>query len=80
MATSTNPRVRRFNQMIRVRNSENMPKEAFYGKPTITGGFGGAINTFHPIFQNTTSKALLEWDYNQYHDRYAHLYPEDNSG
>lgn len=80
MASSTNPRVRRFNQMMRVRNTEQIPQDAYYGKPTITGGFGGAINTFHPIFQNTTSKALLEWDYNQYHDRYAHLYPEDNSG
>ena len=80
MASSTNPRVRRFNQMMRVRNTEQIPQDAYYGKPTITGGFGGAINTFHPVFQNTTSKALLEWDYNQYHDRYAHLYPEDNSG
>merc|ERR1711976_369246 len=30
--------------------------------------------------QNETTKTLLEWNYNQYHDRYAHLYPEDNSG
>jgi len=80
MASSTNPRVRRFNQMIRVRNTEQIQPDQYYGKPTITGGFGGAINTFHPIFQNTTSKTLVEWDYNQYHDRYAHLYPEDNSG
>ena len=80
MASSTNPRVRRFNQMIRVRNQEQIPKEVYFGKPTITSGFGAAINTYHPIMQNETTKTLLEWNYNQYHDRYAHLYPEDNSG
>merc|ERR1719378_983977 len=80
MASSTNPRVRRFNQMIRVRNQEQIPKDVYFGKPTITSGFGAAINTYHPIMQNETTKTLLEWNYNQYHDRYAHLYPEDNSG
>merc|ERR1712100_831481 len=73
-------RVRRFNQMIRVRNQEQIPKDVYFGKPTITSGFGAAINTYHPIMQNETTKTLLEWNYNQYHDRYAHLYPEDNSG
>merc|ERR1711939_587558 len=72
--------VRRFNQMIRVRNQEQIPKDVYFGKPTITSGFGAAINTYHPIMQNETTKTLLEWNYNQYHDRYAHLYPEDNSG
>jgi len=80
MASSTNPRVRRFNQMIRVGNQEQIPKDVYFGKPTITSGFGAAINTYHPIMQNETTKTLLEWNYNQYHDRYAHLYPEDNSG
>jgi hypothetical protein len=80
MASSTNPRVRRLNQMIRVRNTENMPMHAYFGKPTITAGFGSDINTYHPTMQNQTTKTLLEWNYNQYDNRYDHLYPEDNSG
>ena len=66
--------------MIRVWNTENVPNDVYFGKPTITGGFGSNINTYHPIMQNETTKALLEWNYNQYDDWHNNLHPEDNSG
>jgi hypothetical protein len=34
MASSTNPRVRRLNQLLRIKNTENLPDGYHYGKGT----------------------------------------------
>ena len=34
MASSTNPRVRRINQLLRIKNTEALPGDYYYGKGT----------------------------------------------
>lgn len=39
MATSTNPRVKAYNMMLRNNYTNNVPSDFYFGKPTFEAGF-----------------------------------------
>ena len=80
MASATNPRVRRLNQMLRYRNQNNIPENVYFGKPTLAGGFGNQVHDMHTKIQNETTKTLLQWNYNNYPNEDGHFTKEENSG
>lgn len=87
MANSTNPRVRRFYQLLRLQcTAESQQKDYYNGVPTYPKGMTTYSNAFgepRPRVAkeaNLTSKDLLCWNYKEYPDKDKHLATADNTG
>lgn len=66
MASSTNPRVRRINQLLRIKNTEALPGDYYYGKGTY-GNAGVNRENWTPQAKDMhVNLELTQWNYNQY--------------
>lgn len=68
MASNTNPRVRRINQLLRIRNTEDLPDGYHYGKATYSGGYNSLGTNFNQcqLKEHNVNPAIGVWNYNAY--------------
>jgi len=68
MASSTNPRVRRINQLCRIRNTQDLPEGFHYGKATYSEGYKNLGNDWNQCQtkEHNVNPAIASWNYNAY--------------
>ena len=68
MASSTNPRVRRINQLLRIKNSDSLPDGYHIGKPTYSQGYANLGNPYSTcqVKEHNTNPVQNKWNYNAY--------------
>jgi len=68
MASNTNPRVRRINQLLRIRNTDDLPDGFHYGKSTYSGGYKNLGNDWNQCQtkEHNVNPAIAQWNYNAY--------------